>query len=434
MELKQLKGTKEYLPEEQIIREEIKNKLVKVFERYGYRPVETSILDFYDIAARKYIGGEEILKEIYRLRDRGNRELCLRYELTFKLAKLIAMNPNVKFPFKRYEIGKVFRDGPVKTGRLREFTQCDVDCVGIKSFVIDAELIALAFDAFSTLGLDVVVKVNNRKLLFSIFKECKLKSNKLVDAALSLDKIEKIGKENVKKELENKGIERKKIEKIFSLLEEIEKEKGNEKRIAVVKEKLKSKEALEAVNDLENFLGFCKLFVPNKMKDIVFEPFLARGLAYYTSLMFEFYLKKSKIKSSVAAGGRYDGLINRFMKSDREIASTGISFGLDAIYEALKEKNFKSERKIPRVLVIPIDALEKAIFVLNELRKKVCADIILEKSLKKALDFANKKDIPFVVFVGKKELKEGKFKLRDMKTGKEALLSLNELLSFFDKQ
>jgi len=145
-------------------------------------------------------------------------------------------------------------------------------------------------------------------------------------------------------------------------------------------------------------------------------------------------LKKSKIKGSVAAGGRYDGLINRFMKSDREIASTGISFGLDTIYEALKEKSFKSERKIPKVLVIPINALEKAIFVLNELRKKVEADIILEKSLKKALDFANKKDIPFVVFVGKKELKEGKFKLRNMETGKETLLSLNELLSFFDKQ
>ena len=422
------------MPEEQIIREEIKNKLVKVFERYGYKPVETSILDFYDVAARKYVGGEEILKEIYRLKDKGNRELCLRYELTFKLAKLIAMNPNVKFPFKRYEIGKVFRDGPVKAGRLREFTQCDVDCVGIKSFVIDAELIALAFDAFSSLGLDVFVKVNNRKLLFSIFKECKLKNNQFVDAALSLDKIEKIGKDNVKKELESKGIERKKIEKIFSLLEEIEKEKGNEKRIAVVKEKLKSKEALEAINELNDFLGFCKLFVPNKMKDIVFEPFLARGLAYYTSLMFEFYLKKSKIKGSVAAGGRYDGLINRFMKSDREIASTGISFGLDTIYEALKEKSFKSERKIPKVLVIPINALEKAIFVLNELRKKVEADIILEKSLKKALDFANKKDIPFVVFVGKKELKEGKFKLRNMETGKETLLSLNELLSFFDKQ
>ena len=110
------------MPEEQIIREEIKNKLVKVFERYGYKPVETSILDFYDVAARKYVGGEEILKEIYKLKDKGNRELCLRYELTFKLAKLIAMNPNVKFPFKRYEIGKVFRDGPVKSGRLREFT------------------------------------------------------------------------------------------------------------------------------------------------------------------------------------------------------------------------------------------------------------------------------------------------------------------------
>ncbi|MEM2772566.1 MAG: ATP phosphoribosyltransferase regulatory subunit, partial [Candidatus Pacearchaeota archaeon] len=126
MKIKELKGIKDYLPEEQILREKIIDILKEKFKIYGFKPIETSILDYYEIAASKY-AGSEIIKEIYKLKDRGNRELCLRYELTFKLAKLIALNPNIRFPFKRYEIGKVFRDGPVKKGRLREFTQCDID-------------------------------------------------------------------------------------------------------------------------------------------------------------------------------------------------------------------------------------------------------------------------------------------------------------------
>ncbi|MEM0135214.1 MAG: ATP phosphoribosyltransferase regulatory subunit, partial [Thermoplasmatales archaeon] len=125
--IRDLKGTRVYLPKEQLIRERMLDAIKKMFKVYGYNPIETSILEYYDIAASKYGGGSEILKETYRLTDQGKRELCLRYELTFKFGKLIAMNPDIRLPFKRYEIGKVFRDGPIKTGRLREFTQCDVD-------------------------------------------------------------------------------------------------------------------------------------------------------------------------------------------------------------------------------------------------------------------------------------------------------------------
>ena len=169
MKLQENKGTKDYMPKEQIVRNKIIDILRKHFENYGYKPIQTSILEFKEIGASKYAGGEEILKETYNLKDQGKRDLILRYELTFKLAKLIGMNPTIRMPFKRYEIGKVFRDGPVKTGRLREFTQCDVDVVGVSSRIVDAELIKMAFDIFEELELKTYAKVNSRQLLFGLF-------------------------------------------------------------------------------------------------------------------------------------------------------------------------------------------------------------------------------------------------------------------------
>ncbi|HKZ42042.1 MAG TPA: ATP phosphoribosyltransferase regulatory subunit, partial [Candidatus Hodarchaeales archaeon] len=165
LELKILKGTTDYLPNEQIIRARIAAKLSRVFELYGFLPLETPILEYYDILASKYAGGAEILKETYKLTDQGQRELALRYDLTIPFSRVLGMNPSLPKPFKRYEIGKVFRDGPVKPGRNREFTQCDVDIAGVKSVIAESELIALTLDVFSLLKIDINVEINNRKLL-----------------------------------------------------------------------------------------------------------------------------------------------------------------------------------------------------------------------------------------------------------------------------
>ncbi|HZK27258.1 MAG TPA: ATP phosphoribosyltransferase regulatory subunit, partial [Thermoclostridium sp.] len=157
LELRNLKGTSDFLPEEQKIRQEMIRTLQDVFERYGYQPIETPTICYFDVLASKYSGGAEILKEVYKLNDQGKRELGLRYDLTIPFARLIGMNPNITMPFKRYEIGKVYRDGPVKTGRNREFIQCDVDMVGVKSIMAEAEFMMMTVEIYKKLGLDVYI-------------------------------------------------------------------------------------------------------------------------------------------------------------------------------------------------------------------------------------------------------------------------------------
>ncbi|MCK9905912.1 ATP phosphoribosyltransferase regulatory subunit, partial [Frankia sp. Cpl3] len=165
-----VKGTRNILPEKQLVRNRIRATLQGVFETYGCKPLETPMLQYYDLLASKYGGGAEILKEVYRLSDQGERELALRYDLTIPLTKVIGMNPQMRLPFKRYEIGKVFRDGPIKPGRFREFIQCDVDIIGVSSMLAEAELMTMAVDAFGKLGLDVTIQYNNRKLLAGILQ------------------------------------------------------------------------------------------------------------------------------------------------------------------------------------------------------------------------------------------------------------------------
>src|SRR3989338_1116796 len=172
MELQLPKGTRDFSPEEKILRDRVVNTLKEVFELYGYAPLETPVLERFDVLASKYAGGSEILKETFRLKDQGDRELGLRYDLTVPMCRYIAMNPTMKMPFKRYQIGEVFRDGPVASARYRQFTQCDVDVIGSSSMATDAEIVSLIFIAFSKLNLEVNVKINSRKLLNDILDYC----------------------------------------------------------------------------------------------------------------------------------------------------------------------------------------------------------------------------------------------------------------------
>ena len=206
MEMKNVKGTKDYLPEEQVLRNKIKRACEDTFERYGCKPLETPTLNMYELMSYKYGGGDEILKEIYTLQDQGKRELALRYDLTIPFAKVVAMNPNIRLPFKRYEIGKVFRDGPIKQGRFREFIQCDVDIVGVESVMAEAELMSMAFELFRTLNLEVTIQYNNRKLLNGILESINIPTERTSDVILSLDKIEKIGIDGVRKDVLERGI------------------------------------------------------------------------------------------------------------------------------------------------------------------------------------------------------------------------------------
>ncbi|MEM1535000.1 MAG: histidine--tRNA ligase [Candidatus Pacearchaeota archaeon] len=429
MKIPVLKGTRDYLPEEQELRETIIEILKKNFRRYGYKPVETSILDFYEFASSK--AGNEIVSEIYRLRDRGNRDLCLRYELTFKLAKLIGLNPNLRMPFKRYEIGKVFRDGPVSSIRMREFVQCDVDCVGSESLAVDAELLALTFDIFKELGLEVYVELNSRKFLSGLMEECGIEKDKIDSAILSIDKLEKYGKQSIINELKAKGLRDESIKKLFAFFDKArsEREKNNEKKLEFFKRNLRNSLAIEGLKEIEELLRLCKVL---GLKDVIFVPSLARGLAYYTGPIWEVYLKNSKQKRSIAAGGRWDNLISKMLNTSRAYPASGMSFGLDVIYEVLKEKKIKLEKikkmPVPKVLIIPINTLEKCLKIAQSLRASGINTDISDKQLSKALDYANKEGIEFCLIIGENELKSGKLRLRNMINGKEELLNEREVI------
>ncbi len=431
MEFEPLKGVKEFLPDEQLVRERVMDILKKNFKKYSYKPIETSILESYEIASNKYAGGEEILKETYKLTDQGKRKLCLRYELTFKLGKLIALNPTLRFPFKRYEIGKVFRDGPVKKGRWREFTQCDVDVVGIKGVVAEAEFMAMAFDIFNEIGLDMFIKLNNRKLLFGFFESCGVKKDKFLDVALTLDKLEKISEKEMRAEFKEKKVSSKAVDKIFEVLSEVDSRETNEEKLLFFENVLDNDLGKEGLEELKELFSYCKSM--GLKKDIQFIPSLSRGLGYYTGLMWEVYAKDSPVTSSIAAGGRWNEMIAKFLQSEDEYPATGMTFGLDVIYTVLKEKGFESfaEKavKVPQIYIMPIKTLNECMGVAAELRGAgISCDVAFEKKLGKAMDYANKEKIPFTIILGQKELDAGKVTLKDMVSGKEESLTVRQVV------
>ncbi len=420
-ELMNARGVRDFLPEESIERQKVIDTLRNIFEKYGYSPLETPAIERYDVLSAKFAGGSEIVKEIFKLKDQGGRELALKYDLTVPMCKVVGMNPNIPKPFKRYQIQPVWRDGPVKLGRYREFWQCDVDVVGTKGMLADAEVLAIANEAFSTLGFDFMIKVNNRKLLNGILDYAGIKENKM-EAILSIDKLEKFGIKTVKEELETKGFEKKQTENVLKVLNI----KGKNKEVLEKAEKMmKNEEGKEGVKELKELLEYCGLMGFEIQIDIS----LARGLEYYTGPVYEIYLKKSKVTSSVAGGGRYDKMIGMYIGRG-EYPATGISFGFEPILEALKGKERKETKKtVTQVLVIPIQTLKESIKIAKTLRKLgVKTEIdLMGRGISNNLSYANSMGIPYVIFVGKRELKEKKFKLRDMKSGKEKMLKLEEI-------
>ncbi|MHA1969600.1 MAG: ATP phosphoribosyltransferase regulatory subunit [Candidatus Hodarchaeales archaeon] len=219
VELSVLKGTKDRFPDEQILRERIITILKEAFKLYGFQPATTPILEPFEILASKYAGGAEILKETYKLTDQGGRSLGLRYDLSVPLSRLVGMNPNIGRPFKRYEIGPCFRDGPIKKGRYREFIQCDADTVGVTSMLADAECLALSHHIFTELDLQVYMEVNNRKLLSGVLIAAGVPKNLVNTTILSIDKMKKIGIDGVRSELDSKGVGEALTDEIFTYFE-----------------------------------------------------------------------------------------------------------------------------------------------------------------------------------------------------------------------
>jgi len=416
MKMQRAKGMRDFAPEEKIVRNRIVSTLKNVFETYGYNPLETPVLERFDVLASKYAGGDEILKEMFRLKDQGSRELGLIYDFTVPMCRFMAMNPNVKMPFKRYQIGPVFRDGPIKLGRYRQFWQCDVDVVGIREMTAEAEILALTSNAFKKLNIDVIIKVNNRKLLNGVLEYSGIKEKDFETVILSVDKLEKFGNEYVKKELQEKKIKKNAVDKIMKAIQIND--------LAKLKKIINNNTGKQGIDELEKLFSLLKNY--NVKPD--FDCSLARGLSYYTGTVFEVYMKKSDVKSSIAAGGRYDKMISQFLGSKQEYPAVGISFGLDVITDAMNVKEAK--RSVADVFIIPIGTERESIKLAETLRKnKIKTDLDLAgRGISKNLNYANSLGIPYVVFLGEDELKKKKVKLKDMKTGKESLLKVEEII------
>lgn len=424
MTIDMAKGVRDFAPEDKIIRDEMVNKLVSIFQNYGYSPLETPSIERLDTLTAKFAAGTEsdASKEIFKLTDQGNRELGLRFDLTVPFSRFIALNSNLKMPFKRYEIGRVFRDGPIKLGRYREFWQCDVDIAGCSSVKAETELILLALDAFKELSLDAYIEVNNRKLLFGIMDYCNIPRDLRETVIVTVDKIKKQGISIVKKELVEKGIKEesiKRIEEIFMI------EENNQEIIDKMRQIIISEFGLEGVNELEELLSYIKFVEPGMIR---INLSLARGLAYYTGTVFEGFMKESKVTSSICGGGRYDNMIGMYAENARQYPAVGISFGLEPITDALKLLNPEQKKTVTQLYIIPIKTFKESLIIATKLREaglKVEIDL-MEKGISKNLDYANSLKIPFVAFIGETELKEQKIKLKNMHTGKEELISLDD--------
>ncbi len=424
MELQLPKGVRDFPPEEKILREELIGKLSRVFERYGFNPLETPTFERFDVLGAKYAGGAEILKETFKFKDQGGRELALRYDLTVPFCRFVGMNPQLKMPFKRYAIGRVYRDGPLKLGRYREFYQCDADMVGAKTMLADAECIRVGLAGFKALEIPVTIVVNNRKLLEELLAKGGVPAGKAIDAMLTLDKIKKVGLAAVKQELGEKRIPPEAVEFIVELSLS---GASNEEKLAKVKAYLGETPGVKQLLELFSYL--------EGVENVVFDPSLSRGLAYYTGTVFEGFVPGSKVTSSVCGGGRYDEMVGGFLQSKQEYPAVGFSFGLEPIMDVLRERNVEAKKTLVKVFIIPIKTEKECFTIAEKFRNAgINADLDLNsKSISKNLDFANSYGIPYVLISGRKELEEGKVKLKTMTTSDEAVVTVEEAIAKLKK-
>lgn len=422
MKIQNVKGGYDFLPKQQKIRNYINGVLKSTFEEFGYNPIETPILCYLDILTDKYDENNDIVKEIYKLSDQGERKLGLRYDLTVPFAKFIAINKNeIKMPFKRYEINKVFRDGPIKVGRDREFTQCDVDVVGIGGQLIEAELVSLYVSAFNKLEIPIVIKYNNRKLMSGLIIESGVDEELVPEVTTIIDKKDKLSTMEFKEMLLEFGLSSESIGKLVNYFE-LDVKGLSDMFSDTTNEKIK--EGLEETKILKDYL--VELDIDNYC---LFDSSLARGQNYYTGNVFEVYDKELRVTGSIGGGGRYDNMITDFINDGESYPAVGISFGLTSIFEIFKNReDFKDKSSID-VYFIPMGTQIETLKIANKFREyglNVEIDM-MNRKLKKSLDFSNKENIPYVIIVGENELINNKVIIKDMFNNSSIELDLDKI-------
>lgn len=424
---KTLPGFMELLPKEQILFNKIKDTIQRTYEKYGFLPLDTPIIEDANVLLAK--AGGETEKQIYRF-NKGENDLALRFDLTVPLAKYVTeYYDKISFPFKRYQIGKVYRGEKPQRGRYREFYQCDIDIIGDGnlSIVNDAELPLVIYDIFSELKFgDFTICINNRKLLNGLFSSLNLQE-KNAEILRIIDKIEKIGENSVKRELLEFASE----EQINKIIEFIKIDGNNEEKIEKL-ENLGISDNIfnEGLNELKELIKYIGLFgMPDKNYKI--DLTIARGLDYYTGTVFETFLNKYKNLGSICSGGRYDDLASYY--TDKKMPGVGISIGLSRLFFQLIDSDIVSaeNESITDVLVISMtEDYDKCIEISSKLRENDINTLlnIENQKLGKKFKYADKLNIKYVIVIGEDEIKNNVVSLKNMVSGEQQTIDLENAI------
>lgn len=426
---KTLPGFMELLPKEQILFNQIKEKIQKTYEKFGFLPLDTPIIEDSKTLLAK--AGGETEKQIYRF-NKGDNDLSLRFDLTVPLAKYVAKNYNeLTFPFRRYQIGKVYRGEKAQRGRFREFYQCDIDIIedGEINIINDAELPSIIYETFKELGFEKFkIKINNRKILNGIFEELKLKDIS-VNIMRIIDKIDKIGKEAVKEELRKINVNEKSIDTImkFILIDGSTDEKLNKlEQLEINNELFKT-----GINELKEVVKNIRFFsVPEENFEVDFS--IARGLDYYTGTVYETFFDEYKQLGSVCSGGRYENLAENY--TDKRLPGVGISIGLTRLFDQLNALNLLSSdvKSIAKVLVVPmLEEKDICLQIATKLRNAGINTQIYfdDKKIKAKFKYADKLQIPFVIIIGEDEISNNTVTLKNMETGEQETLKIEDAIN-----
>jgi histidyl-tRNA synthetase len=418
VEPRTLKGFRDFLPAEARKRQYVIDTLKGVFTSYGFEPLETPVLEYEEILTGKY--GEEGDQLMYRFKDRGERNVAMRYDQTVPLARVVAQNQNIlPVPFKRYQIQNVWRADNTQRGRYREFLQCDIDTVGLGSPLADAEILAATATALEKLGFkNFTILINDRKAFSELVETKAVTKEEMGFAVVAVDKLKKIGEEGVVKELVSKGLSENRAKEVFTLIQ--------------------NQEKTDTLRDIDAYLDNFNL---DKSK-FKFDPTLARGLNYYTGIIFEIEIE-GYTAGSVCGGGRYNNLIGMFARSASSgqaanIPAVGCAFGFDRILEAMEALQlFPADLALSStkvlVTIFTEELKEKSLEVASRLRSKgINTEIYLgeikdKNPLEKQLKYANQKNIPYVIIVGQDEAKNEMATLKNMQTWEQKQMPLDQL-------
>lgn len=413
-----LKGTRDFLPQEMMRRNRVIETIRQTFEQFGYSPIETPIICPAETILGKY--GEEGDRLTYSFKDRGGRDIALPYDLTVPFARFVAANyQDLPIPFKRYQIQRVWRAEKPQKGRLREFYQCDIDIIGSKSLICEAETAKIIIAVFEKLRIpNITIKVSSRRLMNAVMQSFGVNQNDSLAVIRIIDKIAKIGKETVISQLQKIGIASAK-----QIIEMLTPEETNQRTLKKVSK--------YNITELKKFLSYCnELGVPESNLQI--DPTLARGLDYYTGLTFEVVSQDADF-GSICAGGRYDNLCGLF--SDKDFSGVGVAFGFERIMLLLEQlKIYGNEGSTSQVLVTIFDenSVGEALQTYNRLIEAgIAAEIYFEPDkLSKQFKFADKKQIPFVLVQGPEEREKQEITIKRLKNGKQKTIPVNQLVSY----